>query len=90
MGTLTNIDSGRITMPAGGAAVRFGSAISGSVVVRNPSGNSTVYVGNADVDSTDGFPLKAGEDIVLDLQSINAAYFAGTEGNVINWLTVGG
>lgn len=38
-----------------------------SVLILNPSGGDTIYVGGPDVDDTDGFPVEAGGTLAVDL-----------------------
>jgi hypothetical protein len=68
----------------------YGSAAApASVLVKNPTGGNTVYLGGATVDATDGFPLAGGESVAMDLvaeglwamcastQDINVLYLRG-------------
>ncbi len=60
-----------------------------SVLIKNPSTNDeAVYIGNSDVDSTDGFPLAVGESVRLQIfgQSVWAvAETAGPETVYVLW-----
>lgn len=41
-------------------------------IVRVPSGGSTVYLGDASVDTTEGFPVEAGESFAVSDGSLGA------------------
>lgn len=54
-------------IPEAGASDRGNVAYPTSGVIRNPSGSQTVYLGGPAVDTTDGWPLAAGEDLEVDM-----------------------
>lgn len=37
-----------------------------SIIVKVPTGGATLYLGGAQVDATDGFPVAAGESFAVD------------------------
>lgn len=61
------------TMVVGGRADDPMISLGGSVgyataaIIRNLSSGQTVYIGGPDVDTTQGFPLAAGEDLEVDI-----------------------
>lgn len=62
----------------------------GSVLVHNPTGNSTIYVGGtsgtATLASTTGIPVLAGQSLSVDIGDTGSVYLVGTEGNVVRFL----
>lgn len=84
---------GTKTLPAAGSQpVQLATpAAAGSVLVHNPTGNSTIYVGGASgtatLASTTGIPVVAGQSISLDVDDVGAVYLVGTEADVVRFIT---
>lgn len=59
-----------------------------AVVIRAKSGNTdSIYVGASDVDSTDGFPLAAGEAITLNVRDLADVYVdAAVNGEGVHYI----
>lgn len=55
-----------------------------SVVLSNPSGNSTVYVGGADVLTTTGFAVAAGASFSYDLLASDLLYGIAASDQVVH------
>ena len=78
-----------ISSASGGVALTSYGTV--SVTVKNPSGNTTMYVGSSDCRpySGYGFELGAGEGVSMDLDTPSKIYvFATTSGQKIAWLAV--
>ena len=82
------LTSGTKTLPAAGSqpVALAASARAGSVLIYNPTGNSTVYVGDAAVTSSNGIPVAAGQSLSLDIGDLGAVYLVGTENDVVRFL----
>lgn len=52
-----------------------------SAVIKVPTGGTTIYVGDSDVDTTNGFPVAAGESLSVDLvgSEVYAVVTTGTQ-----------
>ena len=59
-----------------------------SVTLENVSTNDVVYVGNATVTVLNGYGLRAGATVSLDIDDLNKVYVIGTAGNVITYIAV--
>lgn len=87
--TLTR--SGQITVTTGGTAVQGPATPQGSqfAIKAHPDNTDTVWVGNNgsnDVAAANGFPLDAGEGIVVDVSSLRSLYFdADVDGEKFCW-----
>lgn len=83
---------GTFTIPAAGsqpAQLDSTPQGAGSVLLYNPTGNSTVYIGGSDgtaaLSSTTGIPIAAGQSLSIDLADTGSIYVVGTENNVIRF-----
>ena len=65
-------DSKKVTV--GTTATVLNHSWCDSIMVKNPSGGVTIYVGGPDVDTTDGFPVAAGETFSRDMKSRESVY----------------
>lgn len=83
------LNNGATTIPAGGSQpVQLATpALVGSVLICNLTGNSTVYVGGSTVTSSTGVPILAGGYISLDVVDVGSVYLAGTQNDVVRWVT---
>ena len=88
--------SGQTTVTTAGTAVVLGSQdIKGPLAIAAKDGNSgVVYVGNdgaGDVTSSNGYELKAGNQIVLtEVDNLNEIYVDSAEnGDGVCWLILG-
>jgi hypothetical protein len=59
-----------------------------SVTIENVSTNATVYVGNATVTIANGYALRPGATISLDIDSLSKVYVIGTAGNIVTYIAV--
>ena len=59
-----------------------------SVTIENVSTNDVVYIGDADVTILNGYALRAGATVSLDIDDLNKVYHIGTAGNVITYIAV--
>lgn len=67
------IQQGTVTVGTEAAAIGTGEC--GSVVVKAAADNgAAIYVGNAEVSTSEGFPLAAGESVSLFVGSLDAVY----------------
>jgi hypothetical protein len=84
--------SGLITVTTAGTAVQGGNvALTNGVFVKaHPDNTDTVWVGNdgaGDVAATNGYPLNAGEFIVIQVDNLSDLWFdADVNGEKICWL----
>jgi hypothetical protein len=86
--------SGQIDIAAAGTAVQgTDTDLIGNYAIKGHVDNTgAVFVGKvaADVDSTNGYPLDPGQDIVVHLSSLSELWFdAETSGNNVCWLYLG-
>lgn len=71
------IDSGVVSVPTAGTAVPLSSDPTPSlrVIIKAHAGQpNLVYVGDADVDSANGYPLADGEDLSLEYVDLSHIY----------------
>ena len=85
--------SGQITVTTAGTAVQ-GSDVPGTMfsLKAHPDNTDTVWVGEdgaGDVSSANGYPLDAGESVVLQVADLNHLWFdADVNGEKICWLAL--
>ena len=83
--------SGLITVTTAGTAVQ-GSDVPGSIfaIKAHPDNTDTVWVGEdgaGDVSAANGFPLNAGESVVVEVANLNHFWFdADVNGEKLCWL----
>jgi hypothetical protein len=82
--------SGQITVTTSGTAVQ-GTSQNGRLFAlkAHPDNTDVVWVGNVsgDVASTNGFPLEAGETVVLSLDNLDDIYVdADVNGEKLCWI----
>jgi hypothetical protein len=84
--------SGQITVAAAGTAVAGTDVPGGEFFLKaHPDNTDTVWVGEdaADVSNANGFPLDAGESILVRLANLKDLYFdSDVNGEKICWLKV--
>lgn len=85
----TTIYNGQVTVAATRAPLSATSVPILSVTIENVSTNSVVYVGNSTVTAANGYGLRAGASVSMDIDDLNKVYVIGTAGNVITYLAVG-
>lgn len=86
MADSTAITNGHTTL-TGSAQKLLAAGVTGEhVLVRNPTGNATFYLGTSTVTSGNGFPVYAGESLSIDLVSLGALYVIGTAVQELAWL----
>lgn len=85
----SGVNNGATTIPAAiEQPVQLATpATSGSVAIHNETGNDAIYVGGSTVDSSTGFPVAAAASISFDIGDVGALYVAGTEGDVVRWVS---
>ena len=87
----TTAKSGQITVTTAGTAV-VGTTEAGNLfaIKAHPDNTDVIWVGNDganDVAATNGFPLKPGETIVLNVSNLNKLYFdADVSGEKACWI----
>lgn len=85
--------SGQITVTTAGTAVQGTSRKSHLVALKaHPDNADTVWVGNddaGDVTSSNGFPLDAGENVIVEVGNLNDLWFdADSNGDKACWLAL--
>jgi hypothetical protein len=79
----------QITVTTAGTRVR-GTDITltdGVFLKAHPSNTGIIYVGLVDVDSSNGFPLGAGEVLFIGVSNLNELYFdASVSGEKVCWI----
>lgn len=71
-------------------ADRAGTANGQSVLVKVPAGGQTVYIGGADVMTTSGYPLAAGESLSLDVEGDDVVFgIVAATTQAVNVLRIG-
>jgi hypothetical protein len=83
--------SNQITITTAGTAVQGPDIQGGAFIVKaHPDNSDTIWVGNdgdGDVTSSNGFPLDAGEGIILRTPNLNTYWFdADSSGDKACWL----
>ena len=81
------IYNGWVTVAAVRAALAVSTTIK-SVTIENVSTNAVVYVGNATVTVANGYALRAGATVSMDVDDLAKVYVIGTAGNVITYIAV--
>lgn len=88
-GSNRDIDTSAEQITSSSVTAKFGVLLKAS-----DSNTGIIYVGNSDVtagttDATDGFPLAAGDSVLLKVNNANIPYAIGSANNqVIYWMTV--
>jgi hypothetical protein len=59
-----------------------------SVTVENVSTNAVVWVGNATVVAANGYGLRPGASVSMNIDDLNKVYVTGTVGNVVTYIAV--
>ena len=85
--TPTVVLNGWGTVAAVATALSAGEPIK-SVTIENVSTNNVVFIGDADVTVLNGYGLRPGATVSLDIDDLNKVYHIGTAGNVITYLAV--
>ncbi len=67
-------------------AVALNDGTPGRVVVAVASGGNTAYLGGSDVDTTDGFPVAAGEQVTVTVESGEIVYAISAATATVNVL----
>jgi hypothetical protein len=85
--------SGQVTVTTAGTAVQGTSQVGHLFAVKaHPDNTDAVWVGNddaGDVTSSNGYPLDAGETVVLVLGNLNQAWFdADVSGEKVCWIRI--
>lgn len=86
-----SIYSGVTNVTTSGTRIILGSStIIKSIVIKALNTNTgTIYVGNNTVNSTNGFPLLAGEAIPFDISNLNSVYIdSSISGEGVSYLAV--
>lgn len=82
--------SGQITVTTAGTAVQGTDVPGGEIMLKaHPDNTQSVWVGNVsgDVSSSNGFPLDAGESVIVKVSNLNALWFdAEVNGEKVCWL----
>lgn len=84
----TTIYNGWITIAAIRAPLSATSVPILSVTIENVSTNAVVFVGNATVTAANGYGLRPGATVSLDIDDLNKVYVIGTAGNVVTYIAV--
>jgi len=84
----TTIYSGQVVVAIVAAPLSAVSVPIKSVTIENISTNNVVYVGNATVTAANGYALRPGATISLDIDDLNKGYVIGTAGNIVTYLAV--
>lgn len=96
---MAKVRSGAITVTTAGTAVQgpaypkaANDKLIAFVIKADATNTDTVYVGNdgaGDVASTNGFPLDAGESIMVETNSLDDLWFdAAVSGEKLRWIQV--
>jgi hypothetical protein len=84
--------SGQITVTTAGTAVKGDDEVGMELFLKaHPDNTDTVWVGNedGDVDNTNGFPLDAGETVLVKAGNLSDLYFdADVNGEKVCWIRV--
>ena len=82
--------SGQITVTTAGTAVQGTDVPGGEFMLKpDPDNTEAIWVGNVagDVTNANGFPLDAGESIIVKVSNLDALWFdADVNGEKVCWL----
>lgn len=81
MGSATTLSHAQVTLT--GSAQRITTSQGKNIIIRNFTGNDTVYFGGSTVSAGNGFPIYAGEALSVDVASLGTLYVLGTAADVI-------
>ena len=72
-----------------GTRVNLADNVAKSITIKaNANNNGTVYIGDSTVTSSDGFPLRAGDTLSLDISNTNKIWIdASISGESISWIS---
>jgi len=84
----TTVYNGWVTVAAVRAPLSANSVTIKSVTIENISTNNVVYIGNATVTVANGYALRPGATVSLDINDLNKVYVIGTAGNVVTYIAV--
>lgn len=83
----TTVYNGWVTVAATAQPLSTSTTIK-SVTIENVSTNNVVYVGNSSVTVANGYALRPGLSVSLDINDLNKVYVIGTAGNIVTYLAV--
>lgn len=87
--TPTGILAGYTQIASLSGGVAIGSAEVVSVLIKNLSGNASMWIGPTGVNSGAGLILLAGEAVSMDIDNLNKIYaYAETSGQYISWMGI--
>lgn len=94
MGVYNSIEHGQDSVTTAGTSVALNggttiaTAANGELAIRADSGNAgDIYVGDSDVDSSNGFVLGAGESISLPVADVADVHIdADNNGEGVSWI----
>lgn len=87
-GAGSTIYNGWVTVAAVAAPLSDTSVTIQSVTIENVSTNNVVYVGNSTVTVANGYALRPGYTISLDINDLNTVYVIGTAGNIVTYIAI--
>lgn len=93
--TFPTVETGQETVTTAGTAVQLNGGTTvyvpngASVAVRADGGNAgSIYVGDSNVSSSNGFVLGASESVSLPVDNVAAIYIdADNDGEGVSWIT---
>jgi len=86
--TPTTIFNGQVTIAAPRVPLSAAVLPIKSVTIENLTTNAVVWVGNATVVVGNGYGLRPGASVSMDIDDLNKVYVIGTVGNVVTYLAV--
>jgi hypothetical protein len=86
--TPTAVLNGQVTIAAPRVPLSAVAVPIKSVTIENVSTNAVVWVGNATVLAGNGYGLRPGATVSLDIDDLNKVYVTGTVGNVVTYIAV--
>lgn len=87
----SGVTMGRRTIgaTAGSLETAEDKAIAGVVLKADASNSGTVYVGNSNVTTSNGFPLTAGQSLEIQADSTAAIWVVGSAaGQIVHWIAL--
>ena len=86
--TPTVVFNGQVTIAAPRVPLSAAIVPIKSVTIENVTTNAVVWVGNATVVAGNGYGLRPGATVSMDIDDLNKVYVAGTVGNVVSYIAV--
>jgi len=88
LATPSTVLNGQVTIAAPRVPLAAVATPIKSVTIENVSTNAVVWVGDAAVLAGNGYGLRPGATVSMDIDDLNKVYVTGTVGNVVSYIAV--